>query len=53
MNYKRISSYKKMNDIQAFINNKIQENISLSDIKKLIMDNYNINEQDAIDQINS
>ena len=32
---------------------KIQENISLSDIKKLIMDNYNINEQDAIDQINS
>ena len=26
-----------MNDIQAFINNKIQENISLSDIKKLIM----------------
>ena len=49
LNYKRVSFYQKMNDIQSFINVKLQEAISIEEIKQLVMSNFNLNEEKAVE----
>jgi len=47
--YKRVSFYQKMNDIQSFINTKLQEAISIEEIKRLVMSNFNLIEEKAVE----
>ena len=49
LTYKRVSFYQKMNDIQSFINTKLQEAISIEEIKQLVMSNFNITEEKAVE----
>ena len=49
LNYKRVSFYQKMNDIQSFINIKLQESISLEEIKHMVISNFNITEEKAVE----
>lgn len=49
LNYKRVSFYQKMNDVQSFINNKLQQAISIEEIKQLTMSNFNLNEEKAVE----
>jgi hypothetical protein len=49
LNYKRVSFYQKMNDVQSFINAKLQEAISIEEIKQLVMSNFNFNEEKTVE----
>ena len=53
LKYKRVSFYQKMNDIQSFINLKLQEAISIEEIKHLIMNNFNLSDVKAIEIIDN
>ena len=52
LNYKKVSLYSEMNDIDAFINNKNQELIAPDAIKELLMENFNLSEDKASEKIN-
>ena len=49
LKYKRVSFYQKMNDIQSFINLKLQEAISIEEIKHMVMTNFNLSQDRAIE----
>lgn len=49
LKYKRVSFYQKMNDIQSFINLKLQEAISIEEIKHMVMNNFNLSQDKAIE----
>ena len=48
LTYKRVSFYQKMNDIQSFINTKLQEAISMEEIKQMVISNFSIDEEKAV-----
>ena len=49
LTYKRVSFYQKMNDVQSFINLKLQEAISIEEIKQMVMVNFNLSEEKAVE----
>ena len=53
LKYKRVSFYQKMNDIQSFISLKIEEGIPIQEIKHMIMNNFNLSQEDTADVLNN
>ena len=53
LKYKRVSFYKKMDDIQSFINLKFEEGIPPDEIIQLVTTNFSLSQEDAGEIINN